>query len=153
MWSMMRKLDGGVGGFELEAELGFEGFVEGCVMLSGDDLDRGGVVDPVKGEVVEAGEAGLVDNGTRDGGECRSWWGARWRGERAEWRDRRSAVRVGGGWDVGDDAAEGRKVADGRRGVLGDAELRRAGGVDVAQVSDGGVGLEVGAGGRRGGRG
>lgn len=60
--------DGGVGGFEFEAELGFEGFVEGGDVV-GDGGVAGGVVDPVEGEVVESGEAGLIDDGARGGGE------------------------------------------------------------------------------------
>ena len=55
-------VDGSVGGLELKAELTLEGSAEG----------RGAVADiwigsPVKGEVVEADEAGLVDDGTRKG--------------------------------------------------------------------------------------
>jgi len=60
--------DGGAGGFEFEAELRFEGFAEvSCVV--GDGLIPGGVVNPVEGEVVEAGEAGLIDDRVRRRGE------------------------------------------------------------------------------------
>jgi hypothetical protein len=60
----------------------------------------------VKGEVVEADEAGLIDNRTRDGGHAGH--GGKRGGEQAEGNAATAevAVRVVGGWDVGDDAAE-----------------------------------------------
>src|SRR5580700_6830972 len=56
---------GGVGGFDFEAELGFESSTEvGGVV--GDGVVAAGVVNPGQGEVVEAGEASPVDDGVRD---------------------------------------------------------------------------------------
>jgi hypothetical protein len=87
-------VDGSVGGLELKAGLTLEGPRKG----------RGGVTDiwigrpvPVKGEVVEADKAGLVDNGTRD--DCHAGHGGERGGEQAEGNaaTAEAAVRVVGG--------------------------------------------------------
>jgi len=67
----------------------------------------------VEGEVVEAGEASLIDDRARDGGQADH--GGQRGGEEAEWNGTASIVivGVGGRLDVGDDAADGRKVSDG----------------------------------------
>src|ERR1700677_4976194 len=87
-------VDGSVGGLELKSELTLEGSAEG----------RGNVTNiwigrpiPVKGEVVQSGEAGLVDNGTRDGRHAGH--GGERGGEQAEGNaaTAEAAVRVVGG--------------------------------------------------------
>ena len=87
-------VDGSVGGLELKAELTLEGSPEG----------RRGVADiwigrpiPVKGAGVEADEAALVDNGTRDGRHAGH--GGERGGEQAEGNaaTAEAAVRVVGG--------------------------------------------------------
>ena len=86
--------DGCVSGLEVKAELTLEGSAEG----------RGGVTGfwigrrvPVKGEVVEADEAGLVDDGTGDGRHAGH--GGERGGEQAEGNaaTAETAVRVVGG--------------------------------------------------------
>lgn len=57
-------VDGCTGGFELETELILESLVEGGGVIA--VLGISGGEGPVEGEVVEACEAGLVDDRSRD---------------------------------------------------------------------------------------
>src|ERR1035441_5612607 len=61
-------VDGSARGLEVEAELVLESFAEGGGVVAVFGV-RGGE-GPVEGEVVEAGEAGLVDDRTGDGGHA-----------------------------------------------------------------------------------
>jgi hypothetical protein len=110
------EVDGGVGRFELEAELGFEGFAE-CGGIVGDGFIPGGVVHPAQGEVVESGEAGLIDDRARHGRE--SGHGGDRSGEEGKSNGAAAEVLAGcGGRNVRQDAAGGGKIANGRRGGL-----------------------------------
>ena len=87
-------VDGSAGGLELKAELTLEGSAEGRGGVTGFWIGR---PVPVKGEVVEADEAGLVDDGTRDGRHAGH--GGERGGEQAEGNaaTAEAAVRVVGG--------------------------------------------------------
>lgn len=103
--------DGGVGGFEFQAELRIEGLVEvGDVVAGG--VIAGWVVHPGESEVIESGQAGLIDDGARGRGET-GHGGDRGRKE-SEGDGSATVVLAGcGGWNVRDDAAGGREISDG----------------------------------------
>lgn len=110
-------VDGSARGLKFEAELVLESFAEGGGVVTVFGV-RGGE-GPVEGEVVEAGEAGLVDDWTGDGGHAGH--GGERGGKEAE-RDAAAAestLRGVGRGDVGDEAADGRQVSDDRWRDLG----------------------------------
>ena len=68
-------------------------------------------MDPSEGEVIEAGEAGFVDDGAGHGGEAGH--GRERGGEEGERDGAASVVLAGfGGWDVRDDAADWWEICD-----------------------------------------
>jgi hypothetical protein len=87
-------VDGSVGGLELKAKLTLEGSAEGRGDVADVWIDRRA---PVKCEVVQADEAGLIDNGTRDG--CHAGHSGERGGEQPEGNaaTAEAAVRVVGG--------------------------------------------------------
>src|ERR1700748_2334517 len=102
-----------VGGFECQAQLGFERVAEGCSVV-GDGLISAAIVHPGQREVVKSGEAGLIDDGTRHSGE--SGHGRDGGSQEREGNGPATEVLTGsGGWNVRDDTAEGRKIAHGSR--------------------------------------
>ena len=98
----------------------------------------------MKGEVVEADEAGLVNNGTRDGRHAGH--GGERGGEQAEGNAATAGLLCGlledRTWAMMPQRGGRSPTAD---GVLGDAGWS-AWGVDVGQVSDGGWGWRLGPG-------
>src|ERR1700722_12654974 len=87
-------VDGSVGGLELKAELTLEGSAEGRGSVTGFWIGR---QVPVKGEVVKADKAGLVDDGTRN--DRHAGHGGERGGEQVEGNaaTAEAAVRVVGG--------------------------------------------------------
>ena len=80
----------------------------------GDGIIPARVVHPGQGEVVESGEAGLIDDGARHSGE--SGHGRDRGSKEGEGNGAATVVLAGGGgWNVRDDAADGRKIAHGSR--------------------------------------
>jgi len=105
-------VDGGPAGFEFETELILESLVEGGGVIA--VLATPGGESPVQGEVVEACEAGLVDNRSRD--DSHAGHRRQGRGQQGE-RDAARAeacTRVLGGRNVGNDATNRRQTAEER---------------------------------------
>jgi len=107
--------DGSVGGLEFQTQLDLEGLAEVGRVVSDGSVFPGGVMSPGQGEVVESREACLIDDGARDHGE--SGHGRERRGQEGKRNSAATIVLAGrGGWNMRDDAADGRKIAHGGGG-------------------------------------